>query len=153
MKVAAKTLDNEKFPLDVPPVAGGAARRRSCQSSIARCFILLSPESQSQLISAPCPTVPDPNLPPPSPCRPRRHGNKDQPCGAHIYTHSHTHTHRPIAMHSHSFEVTFENILKCDVAVGRTVRDGCTNHGLGLRCLLYSPPTSHSLSEKQWSNP
>lgn len=104
MKVAAKTLDNEKFPLDVLPVAGGAERRRSCQSLIARCFILLSPESQSQLISAPRPTVPDPNLPPPSSCPPRCHSNSDQPCGAH--------THRPVVFKVKSTSATYENELK-----------------------------------------
>ena len=104
--------DNEKFPLDVLPVAGGAERRRSCQSLIARCFILLSPESQSQLISAPHPTVPDPNLPPPSSCPPRCHSNGDQPCGTHTHTHIQTHTHRPVVFKEKSTSATYENELK-----------------------------------------
>lgn len=71
---AAKTRDNEKFTSDVPQVAGGAGRRRSCQSLIACCFILLYPESQSHLIWALLPTAPDLNLPP-SPWLPCHHGN------------------------------------------------------------------------------
>lgn len=143
LKVAAKTLDNEKFPLDVPPVAGGAERRRSCQSSIACCFILLSLESQSHLIWALRPAVPDPNLPPPSPWLPRRHGNEDQPCGTHVHacTQAYGNARPQFVVFKEENLRTFDTYyrhyrLKCGAAVDGTVRDGCTNHGLGLCCLL-----------------
>lgn len=85
LKVAAKALLTEKF-LWVCCSSWRSGKARSCQSFIACCFILLSLESQSHLIWALHPTVPDPNLPPPPPRLPGWHGNRDQPCGTRTHS-------------------------------------------------------------------